>query len=213
MKQLETILEKLDRPGIMGRERYFHAVVLVPFVEIDSQQYIVLEKRAPKIRQGGEVSFPGGGYEKSDKNIFATAVRETSEELGIDPKYIHPFKQFDSIINPLGSLIDVVIGKIDPEAIKHFTPNSAEVDKIILVPWKWLQDNKPQEYKLQVEIHSSGEDDTGKKIIHFPAKELGIPARYHKSWKGHAHKVYAWQYDGETIWGVTAEILVELLKV
>lgn len=208
------LINKLKLPNILGRDKYFHSVVLVPFIWIDNEYHILLEKRAAKISQGGEICFPGGGFDHLlDLNIFDTALRETTEELGIDSSYIEAIKQFDSIINPLGSIIDVIIGKIDAEALEDYHLNPDEVDDILLVPLKWLKENLPQEYKLQVEIHSKFADDSGKEVTLFPAQELNIPQRYHNSWKGHSHKVYAWQYEGETIWGVTAEILVEILKL
>ncbi|MFO7896366.1 MAG: hypothetical protein R6U84_05505, partial [Candidatus Cloacimonadales bacterium] len=71
----------------------------------------------------------------------------------------------------------------------------------------------PQIYNLAVEIHSEQLDPEGREITLFPAKELNIPERYHKSWSGSQHKVYAWRYQDETIWGVTAEIVYELLKL
>jgi len=33
----------------------------------------------------GQVSLPGGRHEESDRDLVATAVRETAEELGLDP--------------------------------------------------------------------------------------------------------------------------------
>jgi 8-oxo-dGTP pyrophosphatase MutT (NUDIX family) len=212
--QYQQVLKNLKTPNIMGREKYYHAVVLVPFVWLEGQYHLLLEKRAKKIRQGGEVSFPGGGFEADkDADIFATARRETAEELGISQAQISTEEQFDSIINPLGSLIDVVIGRLDISDLRDLEINRSEVQHVFTIPLKWLQENPPQTYRLAVEIHSQQVDASGKEITLFPAQELNIPQRYHKSWSGSEHIVYAWQYRQETIWGVTAEIIYELLKL
>jgi 8-oxo-dGTP pyrophosphatase MutT (NUDIX family) len=34
----------------------------------------------------GEISFPGGGYSPEDGNLLNTALRESFEEIGLDPK-------------------------------------------------------------------------------------------------------------------------------
>ncbi|TAE48921.1 MAG: NUDIX domain-containing protein, partial [Bacteroidetes bacterium] len=44
------------------------------------------------------VSFPGGGSGKSDENIIQTALRETKEELGVDPEAVTVLGQ----LSPLG---------------------------------------------------------------------------------------------------------------
>ena len=58
--------------------------ILVPLVETDSGDALLLEVRSQFVRQPGEVCFPGGRAEAGETAAEA-AVRETCEELGIEP--------------------------------------------------------------------------------------------------------------------------------
>jgi len=60
------------------------AAVLVPVIE--SREALVFIRRAEDIDDHpGEISFPGGGREPEDRDLEATALRESHEEIGLDP--------------------------------------------------------------------------------------------------------------------------------
>ena len=80
--KLSEILAQGEK-RIIGQNRYITSAVLIAIVEIDGKEYIILEKRALHIRQGGEISFPGGKFDKDDITTEYTAIRETIEELGV----------------------------------------------------------------------------------------------------------------------------------
>jgi 8-oxo-dGTP pyrophosphatase MutT (NUDIX family) len=47
---------------------------------------VVLVRRGRRLRDhGGEVGFPGGGWEPGDGSPVETALREAAEEIGLDP--------------------------------------------------------------------------------------------------------------------------------
>ena len=47
---------------------------------------VLLMKRAERAGDpwSGHISLPGGGYHPTDRDLLATAIRETHEELGVD---------------------------------------------------------------------------------------------------------------------------------
>ena len=65
------------------------AGVLVPLMERDAGLSILLTQRAAHLKHhAGQVSFPGGSMESHDRDVEAAALRETHEEVGIEPERI-----------------------------------------------------------------------------------------------------------------------------
>ncbi|PPQ90763.1 hypothetical protein CVT25_010152 [Psilocybe cyanescens] len=63
-----------------------NAAVLIPFCNVGGEPGILLEVRAKALRShSGEISFPGGRIDETDESLVHGALRETHEELGIDP--------------------------------------------------------------------------------------------------------------------------------
>ena len=68
------------------REKFLRAGVLIPLVKQDTQNgwQVILTRRADHLKHHpGEISFPGGRFESSDRSLHHTAIRETNEEIGI----------------------------------------------------------------------------------------------------------------------------------
>lgn len=209
-KKLITNIPKT--PNVLGRDRYFNSAVLIPFIKIDGEYHLLFQKRAATIRQGGDICFPGGGYEEHDKSFKHTALRETKEELGIKKKDIEIIGQLDTYLAPIGAVIEPFIGIIKKKALKKMKIDTAEVEKTILVPLSFFKNNKPQEFTLKSEVHPYSINEKGEKEIYFPVEELGLPKTYHKPWGHKNHKVWVYKYEGEIIWGITAVIINDLLK-
>ncbi|MDC9723337.1 MAG: CoA pyrophosphatase [Urechidicola sp.] len=87
-----------------------------------------------------QISFPGGKKEKNDLNLEQTALRETLEEVGINPSDIEILKQLtDAYIPPSNFLVTPYIGVSNSTPL--FKPND-EVDKLIEVKLADLLDDK-----------------------------------------------------------------------
>ncbi|MDY6914986.1 MAG: CoA pyrophosphatase [Candidatus Cloacimonadota bacterium] len=213
--RLEKFLKNLpETPGILGRNKYHNTAVLIPLMWQQEQLFLILEKRAPHIRQGDEISFPGGHFSKSeDNNTQDTAMRETSEELGISTKKIKVLGQFDSLVAPVGSIIDVFIGELKIEKENQILPNLSEVQSILKIPFTFFIENEPEIYKVKLEIKPYHYKSNGEKITTFPAQKLQVPSRYHKPWGGKLQNIYVYKFKGEVIWGITAEIIYEMIKI
>ncbi len=80
----------------------------------------------------GQVSYPGGRFEKSDKDLIETAFRESKEEIGVDPKKIHLIGTLSELyIPPSNYIVLPVIGFMNERA--NFIPDPKEVRDIVEV--------------------------------------------------------------------------------
>ncbi len=82
--EIEKLKNLLKIEIITPKENEKYAAVGV-ILKNDS---VLLVKRIedPRDPWSGQVSFPGGHFEKNDKNTLNTAIREVKEEVGIDLK-------------------------------------------------------------------------------------------------------------------------------
>jgi len=204
----EKIRENLN-DGIIGREKNFNSAVLASIIEIEGKFNFVLEKRSKDIRQGGEISFPGGGWEKIDKTFEDTAIRETVEELGVPAKNIEVLGKLGTIIIPTGVLIEVYVGEILCK-VEDFNINLKEVDEVLIVPVDYFKNNPPKLERIAVQMDPHYELDGER--MEFPAKYYNLPEKYHKPWNGRDREVYIYEYCGEIIWGITADIIYEIVN-
>ena len=211
LKKLVSNLPKY--PNILGRDRFFNSAVLIPLIKIKGEYHLLFQKRAASIRQGGDICFPGGGFEIGiDKNFKDTALRETYEELGIKKKDIKILGQLDTYVAPIGAIIEPFVAKIKQKAYKNMNIDYNEVEKTLLIPISFFKDNEPIEYTLRHEVQPFKIDENGNKEIFFPVEELGLPDTYKKPWGNKRHKVWVYKYENEVIWGITSVLIRDVIE-
>ena len=110
------------------------SAVLVPLYERDGEAWVVLTRRSRALRaHAGEVSFPGGRAEAGDPDLVATALRESREEIGLDPESASVVGELDHLATVTsGSFIVPWVGVV-PER-PELTPSSDEVEAVLEVP-------------------------------------------------------------------------------
>ena len=212
---LENItLALANSSEILGKDKYLNSAVLIPLFQVEEKYHLLFEKRANQIRQGGEVSFPGGEFDsKKDNGIRQTALRETSEELGISVEKIQIIGKIGTLVAPMGVTVDPFAGLLLINDLNELSIDKNEVEKIFSVPIEHFLNKKPDEYTVKLEVHPSYIDEKGKEIELLPVQKLGLPPRYSKPWKNGFHRVLVYNSTEEVIWGITAEIVFELCRM
>jgi 8-oxo-dGTP pyrophosphatase MutT (NUDIX family) len=212
---IEKIQKQLPKnPNIMGKEEFINTAVLVPLVYKTGQYFFLFEERAPSIRQGGEICFPGGFYQENvDKSFEQTAIRETIEELGVDLSQIEMIGSMDTLLAPMGLTVDPYVGVLHIDDITQLNYDSREVARIFLLPVSYFQNNPPQIYQVKLKAHPFEKQENGQIKVLLPVEKLGLPKRYHRAWGGIPLNVYVYQTPEAMIWGLTAKIIYYFLKI
>jgi 8-oxo-dGTP pyrophosphatase MutT (NUDIX family) len=211
IRKLKKVLPVI--PGINGSEEYFRSAVLALLVLLEDEYHLVFQKRAPNIRQGSEICFPGGHYDPViDQDYEHTAIRETAEELGIAREKLKIIGELDTVVAPMGAIIHPYVALAELQTLAELTLDNREVDFVFSVPVAHFQTIKPDVYEIRYKNYPSFTDENGQEIITFPARELGLPERYTKPWGDRFYKVYAYKVRGEIIWGATARIVYDFIR-
>ena len=129
-KKLSNFLEKREHTVLTDID-VITAAVAVPLLEIDGEDHVVFTVRSNKLRrQPGEISFPGGHCEPNDKSGAHAAIRECSEELGINLDQIELLGNLDCLVSAIGVKLYAVAVRLHTIDLK---PNPDEVGEVFTV--------------------------------------------------------------------------------
>lgn len=161
------------------------AAVLLGLLRVKDQWEVLFIRRT--VQEGdyhsGQVALPGGAREADDPDNIAAAIRETTEELGIQPRDIEVLGTLNDFITISNFQVTPVIAAVRwPVPI---TLAEDEVARAFTIPLKWLAD--PANHEIRHRQLPNG--------------------------LGNASVIYYEKYDGELLWGATARILFELFSV
>lgn len=144
---------------------------------------VLMQRHVYEGTHSGQISFPGGKREKSDKDLRETALREANEELSIDSKKVQILGELTQVyIPPSRYLVSPFLGIVS--ARPQFVPEAAEVNEIIEVPVSQFLDPS----KLKEKYHF------------IPTLNSKIKIRY-------------FDVDQRVVWGATAMMLSEITEI
>ena len=120
------------RPGEIP-QRARTAAALILLYSIAEEPHLLLTVRASQLAQhAGQVSFPGGGL-KPNETIDDAALRETQEEVGIDPNQVRLIGALSPLYIPVSDFaLHPIVGVThDPPA---WQAAAAEVRRVLETP-------------------------------------------------------------------------------
>lgn len=136
-------------PSPMKEFKFAAVMIAIHFTNRNPNVILIKRTRLAK-NHAGEISFPGGNFMKVDIDMLETAIRETSEEVGIKIKreqvigHLNAERTLSScyIIYPYVTLLDRIPVIID---------TNYEVEKIIDAPLIPLLKSRKSDIKHQQE--------------------------------------------------------------
>ncbi|NLT22975.1 MAG: CoA pyrophosphatase [Syntrophorhabdus sp.] len=137
---LETIRDRLltHRPRQIPSDPSLRAATALLLFQRDGDVHCVLTKRTDTVRHHkGEVSFPGGMFEATDRDLEHTAFREVEEEIGVQFGDVEVIGRLDDSWTYSGFVISPFVG-VMPYPYE-FSTNPREVAYLIFLPYSILK--------------------------------------------------------------------------
>jgi len=114
------------------------AAVLAPIVMRESGLSVLLTERAAQLRShSGQVAFPGGKIDPGE-SAGETALREASEEIGLEAEFIEPLGWLDAYLTSTGYRVAPLVALVSPGFALTLNPD--EVADAFETPLAFLMD-------------------------------------------------------------------------
>lgn len=115
------------------------AAVLVPVVARGDEPRVLFTVRTEAMRNhAGQISFPGGRADPADRGPVDTALRESSEEIALDPGHVRVAGYLDDYPTVTGFRVTPVVGLVEGGA--EVRPDGIEVAEVFEVPLAFVLD-------------------------------------------------------------------------
>jgi 8-oxo-dGTP pyrophosphatase MutT (NUDIX family) len=137
--------DDLDRAARTGG-RMVSAAVLVPLVMRPEPTVLLTLRSARLTAHAGQVAFPGGRTEAGE-TPEQTALRETQEEVGLDPAMPEILGRLPALLTGTGYLVTPVVALLRPPFVIHSDPG--EVEEAFEYPLARLLDPAAPERRQQ----------------------------------------------------------------
>ena len=132
------LLEELRAALAVRTERaapsgsFVPSAVLVLVYPSGDDHSVLLHKRSQRVvHHKGDIAFPGGVQEEGE-SLLDTALRETHEEIGVDPADVEVLGRLDDTPTTANYLISPYVGTI--LSPYEFRPNGDEVEALLEAP-------------------------------------------------------------------------------
>jgi 8-oxo-dGTP pyrophosphatase MutT (NUDIX family) len=127
---------KLNMPPA-ATQQLKKAAILVPIILENDNYYLIVTKRAHHLQHhAGQLCFPGGRIEKQDNTPIAAALRESKEEIDLDPTCVEILSEQPAIATVTNYLVTPVIGLI--QGTVKFKLDTNEVSDIFRIPLSYI---------------------------------------------------------------------------
>ena len=127
------------------------SAVLVPVFLKNGQYHILFIQRTERVKEHkGQISFPGGAYEKADVSLLNTALREAREEIGLAPGDVRIMGELDDSVTATSNyVISPFVGLIPYPY--SFKPDKWETEELLEIPITTLLDKNRFSERITVQ--------------------------------------------------------------
>ena len=160
------------------------AAVLMPLVWWKNEWQLVFTRRTETVEHHkGQVSFPGGSCELGETTPEETALREAEEEIGLKRGDVRLLGRLNDVVTITRYRVTPMVGVMPWPYEVRLEP--AEVVRVFTIPLLWLAERK----------------NWNEQPVTPDGMVRPFPVLRYK------------EYDGETLWGVSARMTLNFLSV
>lgn len=116
------------------------AAVLVPVLDKHEPEILLTVRSELLLQHPGQVSFPGGAVDRTDRSAVSTALREAEEEIGLDFSQVSPLGFLDRVDTISDYRVLPVVGLIRSSFV--WKPDWREVSEVFTVPLEIAIDHR-----------------------------------------------------------------------
>lgn len=125
------------------------AAVLIGLVDHDEGLRVLFTVRSARLHHhAGQISFPGGGADPRDRDAVDTALREASEEIGLERDRVEVLGTLPQYLTVSSFRVTPVVGLVARDAALRADP--FEVDEFFDVPLAYLMDSAHHQRRVVV---------------------------------------------------------------
>lgn len=114
------------------------AAVLIPIIDHPEPTVLLTQRSAHLNDHAGQVAFPGGKIDATDRSPLDAALREAEEEVGLDRSHVEPLGYLDLYATGFGFRILPTVARVKPGF--ELAINHNEVEDAFEVPLAFLMD-------------------------------------------------------------------------
>lgn len=146
--RLHTVPSKvMEAPGMRLKE----AAVLAPCFWRGGEPWVYLTMRPMTLRKHpGQISFPGGARDPGDLTPLHTALRETKEELGLEPDAVEVLGLLGAMPTITSYWVTPFVGVVPADA--PLTPHAGEIAEVLEAPLWRLRREKRFIYEVDRDV-------------------------------------------------------------
>lgn len=112
------------------------AAVLIPLVMRDELTLLLTQRSANLSTHSGQIAFPGGRTDDTDRDAIETALREAEEEIALPRQHVEVLGTLPIYTTGSSFIITPVVALVRPGF--ELAPNPGEVDDVFEVPLRYL---------------------------------------------------------------------------
>ncbi|HEU4759212.1 MAG TPA: CoA pyrophosphatase [Dehalococcoidia bacterium] len=126
------------------------AAVLILLCDREGETYLVFTERTDHVEHHkGQMSFPGGACDDADEDLETTALRETQEEIGVQPEDVEIIGQLDDMVTISNFRVTPFVGVLSSQLEYPFVLNDHEVARVVEVPLLFFLDERNLELEVR----------------------------------------------------------------